>query len=42
MHEMHLETLEKVTGGKIRLDPSILSDEDKKMIEELEKRISSK
>lgn len=42
MHEMNLETLEKVTGGKIRLDPSVLSDEDKKMIEELEKRISSK
>lgn len=42
MHEMNLENLEKVTGGRIRIDPSILTEEDKKEIEEFNKRISSK
>ena len=49
MHEMNLESLKKITGGMRgdlfrhrRMDDIILSDEDKKKLEELEKRCYTK
>lgn len=45
MHEMNLESLKNITGGMRgilsghrRIDGILLSDEDKKKLEELEKR----
>jgi hypothetical protein len=45
MHELNLEILEKVAGGKISKAKEIykyLSDEDKKKLKELEEEISKR
>ena len=49
MHEMNLESLKNITGGMRgilsghrRIDDIVLSDEDKKKLEELEKRCFTK
>ena len=49
MHEMNLKSLKNITGGMRgilsghrRIDDIVLSDEDKKKLEELEKRCFTK